>query len=110
MGDRGTVRFEDQDGTVYANVYTHWFGSRIPEVLDQFFEAEESGARDSRYADPSYLAARFVEFASDGSGMGIGLLPADHREGYANWKVVCDTGHDVFSGTQPTRPLVVQEH
>ena len=109
MGDRGTVQFEDENGQVYANVYTHWFGSRISEMLDQFFEAEESGGRDSRYADPSYLAARFVEFASDGSGMGIGLLPANSRQGYCDWTVVCDTSHDVFSGKAPARPLVKRE-
>lgn len=89
MGDRAVVVFSQHDEDVAA-VYLHWGGSEADEILERFFDAEDANdARDNRFGDPEYLAARFVAARVDGRGMGIGIVPVTARE-HSNWRVHCD--------------------
>lgn len=90
MGDRGVIRFAQGNEDIAA-VYTHWRGSDADEFLGAFFAAEEANPqRDSRWDDPSYLAARFVAWAVTERGTGIGIVQATDTES-SLWRVHCDT-------------------
>lgn len=62
MSTRCNIHFTDRTGEVEANIYRH--GDGYPEGvlpdLEKFFAAVEAQTRDTRYNDPSYLAAKFV--------------------------------------------------
>jgi hypothetical protein len=73
MGNRTLVRFttpEDLSNidTPRAMIYLHWGGdaSFMDSVFDEFFSAvEEQCGTDTRFTDPSYLAAKFVVWMAD---------------------------------------------
>lgn len=91
MGDRGVIKFNGYDKDVAA-VYTHYFGSYADETLQEFFQAEESNPQhDNRFDDPSYLAARFVVWASNTDGLGVGIVPLDSHAGDTDWRVYCES-------------------
>jgi hypothetical protein len=116
VGDRGTINFTqltpNGDRKVVATIYTHWYGSDADEWLREFFADELSrhaesrantpalvdllldggGERDLRWHDPSYLAARFVAWASRPNGLGIGIAPTDGswHGSSPSWIVECD--------------------
>lgn len=62
MGARLIVHFTDGTKPI-ASVYDHW-GADNPEdafaLIERFYEAVEEQTTDSRYGDPSYLAAKFL--------------------------------------------------
>lgn len=64
MGTRCAIHFMHVgDHDPVANVYQHWDGDpeSVAEDLGRFFDAvEEQVPGDTRFADPSYLAAKFV--------------------------------------------------
>lgn len=67
MGDRTVVRFVSGSPgePAEACVYLHWGGApnQMAVLFGEFFERVETEARaDTRYNDPSYLAAKFVVF------------------------------------------------
>jgi len=67
MGTRCTVHFHYGDNTSEAIVYRHWDGSprtMLPD-LERFFQAVTHQASDTRFSDPSYLAAKFVVWQAD---------------------------------------------
>ncbi len=49
MGDRGNIKCNDRDRTIY--LYTHWTGSALPTTLKSALER----GRD-RWTDPAYLS------------------------------------------------------
>lgn len=89
MGDRAVIIFANS-GVDVAAIYTHWGGSEVDDSLYTFFVDEDRDDRyDNRFADPAYLAARYVTWASNTNGSGIGIVRIDHRE-YTNVRVHCD--------------------
>jgi hypothetical protein len=61
MATRSNIEFAYNDRVV-ANVYVHYDGTpmnRIPE-LQHFFLEVKSQTQDTRFSDPSYLAAKFI--------------------------------------------------
>lgn len=91
MGDRGVIKFK-QGKTIEAAIYTHWYGSDADEVLVEFFKANEAAGNDTRYDDPSYLAARFIAHVMKGEpyGLGWGIVPADGSvDAQTFWTVDC---------------------
>jgi hypothetical protein len=68
MSTRCNIHF-DAHGETYANVYRHSDGypdgeHGVPAGLEQFFTAVETQTSDTRFADPEYLAAKFVVWQS----------------------------------------------
>jgi hypothetical protein len=62
MSTRCNIHFADANGRVEANIYRHSDGypeGVLPD-LEEFFTAVEAQTSDTRYSDPSYLAAKFV--------------------------------------------------
>lgn len=107
MGTRATIAFCGDDGAEWARIYLHANGHLARELLVEFFEAEmtahNAGTRDLRWADPSYLAARFVAWQSDRTGNGIGLVPPSQQERW-HWRV-----RAVVDGTSPhSWPIIEQ--
>ena len=83
MTTRCTTNFRGAWGTD-AIIYKHCDGypdgdNGMKRTLERFFEAVEDTWPDSRYGDPSYLAARFVRFLSLDSddGLGVGITRED---------------------------------
>ena len=66
MSTRSTTHFNDGDRTD-AIIYRHTDG--YPEAagvdLRRFFEAVENDTDDTRFSDPSYLAAKYVVWLAD---------------------------------------------
>jgi hypothetical protein len=61
MATRSNIHFV-QDSKIIANVYVHYDGypeNRIQE-LQEFFLEVKSKVNDTRFKDPSYLAAKFI--------------------------------------------------
>ena len=71
MGNRATVRFDDERGAV-AGVYLHWHGGEVMEWL-------RAAAPRMRKGDASYAAARFCGYAHEriDGGLSLGLLRPD---------------------------------
>ena len=63
MATRATIHFHfEDDDAVEAIVYRHWDGDPdmvLPD-LKQFFDDVKEQTRDTRFNDPSYLAAKYV--------------------------------------------------
>lgn len=62
MSTRCTIHFEYAAGQTDAIVYRHSGGypdAVLPD-LDKFFAAVEEQTKDTRFDDPSYLAAKFI--------------------------------------------------
>jgi hypothetical protein len=69
MSTRCTIHFGDQYG-VDAIIYRHSDGypdgeHGVPATLERFFETVEEQTEDTRYQDPSYLAAKFLVYQAD---------------------------------------------
>lgn len=65
MSTRANIHFNYPDGTVAANIYRHSDGYPDDDYgvladLDRFFTEVEAQTDDTRYNDPTYLAAKFV--------------------------------------------------
>ena len=92
MGHRATIAFCGHDGTEWARIYIHNRGDNGRQVLEQFFDDEAAaiadGTRDSRWHDPSYLAARFVAWDSRSAGLGVGIVYENMEERW-HWQVTC---------------------
>jgi hypothetical protein len=62
MSTRCTIHFEYAPGQTDAIVYRH--GDGYPDAvlpdLEKFFAAVEEQTKDTRFGDPSYLAAKFI--------------------------------------------------
>ena len=108
MGTRSNIHFNGW-GETQANVYRHWDG--YPEAvlpdLRRFFETIESQTSDTRYNDPTYLAAKFVVFQAGSEGRldftGVGVVLNDAGDGEYVYTVDCDN-HD-----ENGRPTVTYE-
>lgn len=62
MSTRCVINFCYERGKDVAKIYRHWDGypdSVLPD-LDQFFCDVEAQTDDTRFSDPSYLAAKYV--------------------------------------------------
>lgn len=61
MATRSNIHFTNEHGT-QANIYVHYDGypeNRLAE-LAQFFQDVKDATSDTRFTDPTYLAAKFV--------------------------------------------------
>ena len=70
MSTRCVVHFGDNDNKKVGSVYIHSDGYPesnygIPARLSRFFSDVEEQTRDTRFSDPSYLAAKFVVWAAN---------------------------------------------
>lgn len=109
MSTRCNIHFTEHDaGTVVANVYRHSDGypeGVLPD-LQQFFTDVEDQTSDTRFDDPSYLAAKFVvwqagQYARGGKPLdflSVGVSTADAGDGEYVYTVACSRP---FSGGRP---------
>lgn len=61
MATRSNIHFTNEHG-IQSNIYVHYDGypeNRLAE-LSQFFQDVKEATRDTRFTDPTYLAAKFV--------------------------------------------------
>ncbi len=69
MGARLVTTFCDEAGEAVAHIYDHWAADREQEAetcLQAFFDAVQGQCPDTRFTDPSYLAAKFVVWRAGG--------------------------------------------
>lgn len=111
MGTRSSIHFS-QSGKPVATVYRHWDSSPKTMVADlaTFFDAvEKQCGGDTRFGDPSYLAAKFVvwqagRYAREPSSplafLGVGILGAGEVTGDAEYV------YDVACNDSDARPVV----
>lgn len=103
MSTRSTTHFVyDGDKKPTAIIYRHSDGYPEGAGVDLLRFIEETGAlRDSRWGDPSYLAAKYVvflarEFADDPSSplafISVGVLDADPGDIEYRYVVRCGNG------------------
>jgi hypothetical protein len=78
MSTRANIHFNYSTGETVANVYRHSDGypeGVLPD-LDRFFSDVEAQTDDTRFNDPSYLAAKFVVWqAGENARMMVYGLP-----------------------------------
>jgi hypothetical protein len=84
VSTKATVAFAAHDGEVMAAVYLHHGGGITPAFFAQFFEDVARAcpsARDCRFFDPSYLAAKFVTWSMAGTVAvgGTGVIASPER-------------------------------
>jgi len=99
VATRSTTQF-CSGGEPVALVYKHWDGypEEMARVFARFFAAVEAQAADTRYGDPSYLAARWVvflagEYAKKGGPLdfiSVGVLLADPGDIDYRYVVECN--------------------
>jgi hypothetical protein len=70
MSTRCTINFCYGGKEIAAKVYRHYDGypegdSGVLEALQKFFAAVEADTEDTRFSDPTYLAAKFVVWQAD---------------------------------------------
>lgn len=67
MSTHATFRFVDEQGNTYATIYRHSDGYLECGGRDifRFFDAVREQTGDTRFSDPSYLAAKYVVFLAD---------------------------------------------
>lgn len=98
MSTRCNIHF-DQEGETIANIYRHSDG--YPEAvlpdLQEFFAAVQEQTLDTRFSDPSYLAAKFVvwqaeRFSRSGrplNFLSLGIVNEDAKDGEWVYTVHC---------------------
>lgn len=72
MGARLVTTFCDESGEAVAHVYDHWAADNeacAEKKLQAFFDAVLEQCGDTRFTDPSYLAAKFVVWRAEGYAM-----------------------------------------
>lgn len=87
MSTRSTMHFldsEEKDATPEAIVYRHYDGYPEGAGTDiyRFFQAVEKATSDTRFNDPTYLAAKYVvwqagEFGQGLQFLGVGVMQRD---------------------------------
>ena len=89
MATRSNIHFTNEHG-IASNIYVHYDGypeNRLAE-LAQFFQDVKEATRDTRFNDPTYLAAKFVvwyagKMAADKHPLdflGIGVAQKDNLD------------------------------
>ena len=103
MSTRCNIHFTYKDTEqVEANIYRHSDGypdteNGVLADLEKFFKAVGSQTADTRFSDPSYLAAKFVvwqagEHASNGKPLdfiSLGIMTEDASDGAYVYTVTC---------------------
>jgi hypothetical protein len=102
MSTHAIFRFVDEQGTNYATVYRHSDGYLECGGRDifRFFDAvrEQTGG-DTRFGDPSYLAAKYVVWLAFRS---VGLLPDGTDCGEAfRYTIRCHHWHEPWESDAP---------
>lgn len=102
MSTRCNIHFTYGD-RVQANIYRHYDGypEEVLPDLEKFFSEVEAQTSDTRFNDPSYLAAKFVVWQASQYSLsekplaflGIGVTQQDAEDGEYTYKVDC-TRHD----------------
>ncbi len=100
MGTRCTVHFKDADLSDEAIIYKHSDGEPegdggMATLLGRFLDRiKERWPHDTRFGDPSALAARFVFFLfSQGLGYpvaGVGVVLVDPSDIAYTYRLVCE--------------------
>jgi hypothetical protein len=111
MSTRCNIHFAYVSGPPVANVYRHSDGypeGVLPD-LDKFFAAVEAQTSDTRFSDPSYLAAKFVVWQAGRSAkleaydwrtstqgevkplafLGVGIMSQDAEDAEYIYTVIC---------------------
>jgi hypothetical protein len=101
MSTRATVHFQS-DGKTEAIVYRHFDGDSLDDDLEEFFKEVQEQTDDTRFDDPTYLAARYVvwqaqQYAKHSPGKplaftGVGVYQRDPSDIAYRWLVSCDGG------------------
>jgi hypothetical protein len=103
MATRSNIHFT-QGERIIANIYVHYDGypeNRLPE-LQQFFKEVKERLRDTRFTDPSYLAAKYIVWYThiltnqkmpSLDFLGIGIAVEDAGDAEFIYKVDCKN-HD----------------
>ena len=71
MGNRAIIVFEDGSNDYSPQVYLHYSGSSVPQLLDEWWKLMEG-----RHGDVEYGVARFVGIAHEhiGGNMSLGVF------------------------------------
>lgn len=98
MSTRCNIHFT-YNGSIEANVYKHCDGypDAMVAVLEKFFADVEEQTSDTRFGDPSYLAAKYVVwqagvYAADVAPLdfiGVGVTTEDAGDGAYVYTVEC---------------------
>lgn len=102
MSTHAQVNFTDISGhAVDASVYKHSDGypeAMLPLLADFLADVEAQCPGDTRFSDPSYLAAKYVVWQSakysEGKPLafiGVGIVPAGENAGDYTYTVACRT-------------------
>ena len=120
MSTRCNIHFNYPGGQTAANVYRHSDGypdGVLPD-LERFFVAVEAQTDDTRFGDPSYLAAKFVvwqageyAFRYDFSSPDLKKIPTEPLDFLGVGVMVHDAGdaeylYEVTASTDGGRPAV----
>ncbi len=100
MATRATVHFQCEDQQTEAIVYRHCDGypESLGKDLKQFFVDVEGQTRDTRFNDPTYLAARFVVWQAARYAqadrplafIGVGVYMADPDDIAYRYRIICN--------------------
>jgi hypothetical protein len=97
MGTPALIHFQD-NGKTEAIVYRHWDGDDLEEDLNAFLDEVEKQCADTRFDDPTYLAAKFVvwqaaQYTNDQplNFLGVGICIDEVFQTEYNWAVSCTT-------------------
>ena len=133
MSTRCVIKFgcKGDDGKLasYAMVYQHSDGypdgeHGVPAVLQRFFEAVEGDTSDTRFGDPTYLAAKFIVWATQAGRAQqaefrkrIGSASRDTKDGPLNFlgygvtqQIPGDVAYVYFVDCSTTRVNAVMSH
>jgi hypothetical protein len=87
MGDRANIGFRSRSSTgECVFLYTHWSGSRLPELAASAVEAARPRWGDASYATRMALTALIGDVSGDtGWGVGTGLDDNEHDILIVDW-------------------------
>jgi hypothetical protein len=102
MSTRCNIHFvntNDVGGGIVANIYRHYDGdpNNVDRDLTRFFKTVEAHTTDTRFHDPSYLAAKFVVWQADENTTtrhkmdftGVGIMNEDAGDAAYIYTVDC---------------------
>jgi hypothetical protein len=86
MSTRANIHFNYPSGQIAANIYRHGDGYPDDDYgvladLDRFFTEVEAQTDDTRFNDPSYLAAKFVVWQAGKNAKARGFASAAMKPG-----------------------------
>lgn len=97
MSTRATIHFEDANGEVRAIIYRHGDGypKGLGVDLQTFFGDVQNQTKDTRFNDPSYLAAKWVVWDAQQAQkllldfLSVGVVQQDPDDIEYRYRVIC---------------------